>query len=204
MKNFDKTVPFDPGYSDLAFYFEDQVSYHMGAYNQIKVPHQKKFQLIKLEPLLLDLIDKSTSFYLGCMLWGGFLSSRFKGESKEITRNTPAGMSEEQLNAIDCTEEPREIIDFIKNFDRDCKYYLNRPAKVPAFNLEILNAYIEFAQINDNFIKVKTTSDVKLPKLFSHFEKLSKEELDELCDKIYAVIATGKIEGLLEIGLFKK
>jgi len=200
---FEKTVPFDPGYSKISFYFEDQISYVMGGYTQPKSPHQKKFQLNQLKPMVLDLINKSTAFYLGCMLWGGFLSQRFKNDPKEVVRSTPLPTNEEELQALDCSHEAKFILDYINTFERDCLYYLNTPAKIPNFIIEILKGYIEFAQINNNFINVEKTSDVKLPKVLDHFKDLSEEQLDNLCEKIYTVISYGKIEKLLDLGFYK-
>ena len=203
MQKFDKTVPFDPGYSKISFSFGQQISYIMGAYAQLKTPHQKKFQLMKLEAAILELINKSTAFHLGCMLWGGFLHSRFKIEPKEILRDGSVDLEEREIVEQECAAESKLILEFIYNFDKDCKYFLKKPAKISPFISEILNSYIEFAQINQNFTKVKTTADVKLPKALSHFDKLTNEQLDLLCEKIYSTIELGKMENLLELGFYK-
>lgn len=201
--DFHKTVPFDPGYSPLSFSFMENIAYVTGDYNQLKAMHQKKFKLSQLEPAILDLISKNASFYLGCMLWGGFLSSRFKDAPKEISGNHTLKLSDEAKASLDCADEAKFSLQYIEFFDKDCKYYLKKPAKVSDFVKEILNNYIEFAQINDNFINVTKTSDIKLPKAFSHFDKLTSKQLDELREKIKEVIAAGKIEKLLDIGVYK-
>jgi len=203
MKNFEKTVPFDPGYYKISFSFMEHMSYTLGSYSQLKTPHQKKFQLSKLEPSILQLINKSTAFYLGCMFWGGFIHSRFKNDPKEIQRDSNVTPEEREAAQEDCGAESRLILEFIKDFDKDCRYFLKKPAKVPPFVLEVLNSYIEFAQINENFSKVNTTADVKLPKALSHFEKLTEEQLDNLYAKINEAIDAGKIEKLLELGFYK-
>lgn len=203
MEKFDKNVPFDPGYSKISFSFMEQVSYVSAFYEQVKTPHQKKFQLTKLEPAILDLVNQSTAFYLGCMLWGGFIHQRFIDEPKEITGNHTKKLSEKEAQEFDCGEEPKMILNFIENLNRDCKYYLKRPAKVPSFVSEVLNSYIEFAKINGNFINVEKTSDIKLPNAMEHFKNLDNKKLDELCDKIYSTIDSGKIEKLLELGFYK-
>jgi len=203
MKNFDKTVPFDPGYSKISFSFANEISYIMGSYTQLKAPHQKKFQLMKLEPAILDLINKSTAFHLGCMFWGGFIHSRFKDAPKVIQRDGNVDSDEREQVEQECAAESKLILDFINHFDRDCKYFLNKPAKISSFIPEVLNSYIEFAEINKNFAKVKTTADVKLPKALSHFDKLTNEQLDSLCEKIYSAIEVGRIDNLLELGFYK-
>lgn len=202
MPSFEKTVPFDPGYSKIAFLFTDQIAYLTASFNQLKVTHQKKFQLLRLEPAIVDLIGKSTAFYLGCLLWGGFVSNRFKDEPKELSGNNTSNLTEEELKEIDCGAEAKAILDYIENLNKDCKYFLNRPAKVSTFIKEILENYIEFAKINNNFINVNYTSDVKLPEALSHFNNLANDKLDELSDKIYKIIDEGKIEALLDIGFY--
>lgn len=202
MPNFDKTVPFDPGYSKISFSFIENISYLTNTYNQLKAPHQKKFQLSRIESSILELISKSSAFYLGCMLWGGFLAARFKADPKELVGNNTEGLSEEELKNVDCGAESRIILDYLQIFDKDCKYFLGRPAKNSSFTKEILESYIEFASINNNFIKMKKTDEIKLPKALEHFKNLTNEQLDALCKKIYSIIDSGKIETLLELGFY--
>jgi len=203
MKDFSKNVPFDPGYHKISFSFIEQLLYLTSSYNQLKVPHQKKFQLTRLEPHILELINKSTAFYLGCMLWGGFIHYRFKEEPKEIEGNSNKNLSKEELEKLDCGAEAKLILEYIKELDRDCKYFLGRPAKISSIIPEILNSYIEFAQINENFAKTSFTNEIKIPKALEHFKDLSDEKLEELCEKIYTIIDSGKIETLLELGFLK-
>lgn len=202
MNNFKDIVPFDPGYSKISFSFAEQISYVTGSYSQLKAPHQKKFQLSQLEPVILNLINKSTAFYLGCMFWGGFIHERFKNEPKEISGNNTGKMSEEELKELDCGAEAKLIIKYIESFDKDCKYFLKRPAKISDFIIDVLNSYIEFAQINENFIKVCRTNDVKLPQKLEHFKDLSNEQLVFLHKKINNAIDSNKIETLLDLGFY--
>lgn len=202
MPDFEKTVPFDPGYSKLTFSFVENIALVTQEYNYMKANHQKKFWLTKFEPVILDLINKSAAFYLGCMLWGGFIHSRFKENPKEIVGNNVTCLNEEERKNIDCASEVKAILQYIQSFNRDCKYFLNRPAKISAMINEILENYIEFSQINNNFLEVNKTSDVKLPKSFKHFDNLTNNQLDDLCEKIYAAIDSNKIDLLLQLGFY--
>lgn len=199
MNNFDKTVPFDPGYSGLSFSFLEQMAYILESYNKIKANHQKKFWLIKFEPTIIDLINKSSAFYLGCMLWGGFIHERFKESPKEISGNNTNNMSKDEIEQLDCALEAKAILETIKNLDRDYKYFLKRSMKVENSVNEILENYIEFAQINNNFVNVNNTKDVKLPKNMSYLKDLSNDQLDNLCSEIHNIIESGKIETLLDL-----
>lgn len=201
MRDFKKTVPFDPGYSALSFSFMENILIAAHEYNAMKAPHQKKFWLTKSEPSLVEFIEKSTAFYLGCILWGGFIHYKFKDSPKEITGNNTEGLSKQELVELDCASEAKAILEYIQSFDRDCKYFIKRPAKISPKIKEFLNSYIEFAQINNNFIGVNKTSDIKIPKAFVCFEKLTEKELDKLCEEIYSAIDAKKIENLLKIEL---
>lgn len=202
MQNFDKSVPFDPGYSAIAFAFMNEIDYLTQKFCSVRNPNQKRFELARIEKTLVDIINKSSAFYLGCMLWGGFLHSRFKDSPKPIEGNHADDMTEEEKQNADCAFEVKSLLDFIKTFDRDCKYFLKHPAKIEAKTIEILESYIEFAQINNNFIETKLTSDVMIPKNLAHFDSLSAQDLDRLCEKIYNIIDSKDIEKLLEIGYF--
>lgn len=201
MHEFDNSVPFDPGFSSISFSFTSNIEVANSEFALLKATHQKKFWLTKYEPVIVEFINKSSAFYLGCMLWGAFIHFRFKNNPKEISGNTTLELNEAELQQLDCAQEVKSILEYIKSFDRDCKYFLNHPANIPPEIEGILENYIEFADINNNFIGVKMTSDIKIPKAYSFFENLAQEQLDELCDKIYAVIESNKIEDLLKISL---
>lgn len=203
MKDFSREVPFDPGYQKISFSFAEQITYIANNYNNVKIPHQKKFILTRIEPEILKLINKSSAFYLGCMFWGGFISQKFKDAPKKITGNNTDGLTPEEIKKLDCSAEPKLILDYIKDFDRDCKYFLKRPAKISDLIPQVLNSYIEFAKINNNFVGIKETKDIKLPNAIKHFEKLSDKQLDNLCEKIYEVIDSNSIETLLDLNFHK-
>lgn len=203
MKNFETTVPFDPGYSAISFSFIGNLDAMTEEYFKLKVPHQKKFWLIKFEPTMIDFINKSTAFYLGCILWGGFLSFRFKKEPKEIEGNNNLKLSEKERQEIDCTVEVQAIKEYVDRLNKDCKYFLNKPAKILPIINQILDSYVEFAELNHNFTATKSTNDIKTPKVIEHFDKLSEQELDLLYEKIQEAISEAKIENLLELGFYK-
>lgn len=204
MNNFEKSIPFDPGFSKLSFSFVENIEFAKQSFLSIKAPHQKKFWLMNNESKIIDFINKTTAFYLGCILWGGLVHFRFNNPPREISDNTALTLTDEEKKEINCTKEVRVVLDYIENFDRDCKYFLKRQSKISPSIKEILNSYIEFAQINENFINARKTDDIKVPQAIKHFEGLSKEELDSLCEKIYKTIEAQKIEDLLEIGFYKK
>lgn len=201
MHNFEKSVPFDPGFSAISFSFTENIERATYEYSVLKAPHQKKFWLLKHEPVLVEFIEKSAAFYWGCILWGSFINQRFKDSPKKITGNNTEGLSDEEIKNLDCAVEVKSILQYIENFDRDCKYFLKKPARISAKIKDILNNYIEFAALNNNFIGIDTTDKIKLPKIAQGVQKMTDKQLDELCEKIYAAISSNKIEKLIEIDL---
>lgn len=202
MRNFDYYVPFDPGFEPMTFSFVERIKHTQNCYAQLKNNFQKKLWLPQAEIQVLKLINLSTAFHLGCMLWGGFIHYRFKENPKKISGNNTAGLSEQELLELDCAIEAKAILKYIENFDRDCKYFLKRPMQVSPLIKEILENYIEFAEANGNFINVNKTDEVKLPKALEHFKNLSDEKLDDLCEKIYSTIESEQIQDLLDIGFY--
>lgn len=194
-----KSVPFDPGYSPISFSFMANIADLTRDYVNLKTMHQRKFKLLQLEPKIVEMIEKSSAFYLGCLLWGGYLASRFQDEPKMIEGNYTLKLSDEEKSQVDCTQETRFTLDYIKQFERDCKYYLNNSPKIAPKIIEILTSYNEFAELNKHFVNVEKTSDIKLPKIVEHLKELGSAELDKLREKIMCVIASDKIEGLYEI-----
>jgi hypothetical protein len=204
MRNFETTVPFDPGYAPKAFSFIERIQTIKDCYAQLTTNAQKKLWLPGIEPEVMKLIRLNAAFHLGCILWGGFLAYRFKDSPKQIEGNTTLDLSAEEKKDLDCAADAKAALEYIKNFDRDCKYFLRRGMKIPPEIKEIYENYIEFTELNNNFVNVKTTSDIKVPKAIAHFKDLSNEQLDVLCESIYMIINTEELLfGLLDLGFYK-
>ena len=199
MKKFENSVPFDPGFSPISFSFIGNIEPILAEYSKLKANHQKKFWLVKNEATIVDFISNSTAFYLGCMLWGAFIHYRFKNSPKLIDGNNTLKLREEDLKDFDCAYEAKVMLEYIKTFNRDCKYFMDRPSKVAENLNEILEDYIDFAKINNNFIGIKRTDEIKIPVKFQKIEKLSDVQLDKLCEKIYTCINSVKISDLFKI-----
>lgn len=204
MRNFEKTVPFDPGYAEKAFSFIDAIKNTQDCYAQLKSNSQKKIWLPQAEEQVVKIIELNSAFYLGCILWGGFLANRFKDSPKEIEGNTTLDLSEEEKSELDCAADAKAALEYIKTFDRDCKYFLRRGMKIRPIIKEIYENYIEFAELNNQFVKTKTTADIKVPSAVAHFKDLSNDMLDVLCESIYMIINTEQLLfGLLDLGFYK-
>lgn len=204
MRNFETTVPFDPGYAEKAFSFIEAIKTTQGCYAQLTSNSQKKIWLPQAEPEILKLIELNAAFYLGCILWGGFLANRFKDSPKEISGNTTLDLGEQEKSELDCAADAKAALEYIKGFDRDCKYFVRRPMKIKPIIKKIYESYVEFAELNNQFVDVRTTSDIKVPNAVAHFKDLSNDQLDVLCESIYMIINTEELLFcLLDLGFYK-
>lgn len=204
MRNFETTVPFDPGYAPKAFSFIEHIKNIKEYYAQLTSNSQKKLWLPQAEPEVLKLIELNAAFHLGCILWGGFLANRFKDSPKVISGNSVLELNELEKAELDCAADAKAALEYIQEFDRDCKYFVRRPMKIRPIIKEIYENYIEFAELNNQFVNTKTTADVKTPKAIAHFKDLSNGQLDVLCESIYMIINTDELLfGLLDLGFYK-
>lgn len=195
-------VPFDPGYSKFWVSFPEDIETYISEIKAIKSPHQKKFMFTNLENKMQKIYRQVASLYLGCMLWGGYIASKFKNNPAGISGNLALEMPEEELKVLDHSLEADIMIQFVPVFDRDCKYFLNKPFKISSEIIEILSAYKEFALLNNNFKTTSNTSEVKLPAVMQHFSTLSDDKLDILYNKIQEIVNSDKIELILELGFY--
>lgn len=181
---------FDPGFSKLllsSFSYNIELLYI--DLNRVKNFGQKKTQFILTFQKGKSLFDVYLGFYLGCMLWGACLKSM---GSEKIEGNP---FIDREYKREDSLEEINYMKDFVKRFDRDSKYYLGKPFKVDENKLKILDLYEEFIDANGGFVNVDTTDKIKL---VGKLNDLTKEQIDEIENKIYEVINANKLEDLLE------
>ncbi len=199
MPNFEKSVPFDPGFGANVYDLRENAEAVAFEISKYKSPHQKKFYFSRFEPALMNIINNNAGFYLGCILWGAYIHFRFKDNPKAISGNSYLDISDEEIININFTQNIDFIINYLPKFDKDCKYFLGKPSGVNKDIIKILENYREFVLLNNGFLRTTNTSDVKIPKDFNYLEEKSSEELDSLYTKIDAVIQTGKLEEILSL-----
>ncbi len=199
MPNFEKSVPFDPGFGTNVYDLRENVEAVAFEISKYKSPHQKKYYYSRFEPALTNIINNNSGFYLGCILWGAYIKYRFMDSPKEISGNPYIGVNEEQLKGINFTQNIDFLIEYLPKFDKDCKYFLGKPSGADKNLMKILENYREFVLLNNGFLRTTNTSDVKIPKDFEYLAEKSPDELDEIYDKIKAVIETGKLEEILSL-----
>ena len=186
----DTDVLFDPGYSASVARVSGNVEYMYSAFASIPSLKQKKFQFSIVYPKFLKAINLNVAFYLGCMLWGVYLSSL---DDKNIINNPCLG--------TDFDEDAFYEVDFLLNFikeglNRDVKYYLNKTYSANPSYITILEKYKEFLSENKGFINVKKTSDIKIPK---SLKIPNDNDLREVYNTILSAVEKDDLEILFKI-----
>lgn len=180
---------FDPGFFTCLTSFPSNIELLYSELNSVKNFAQKKIQFLMTYKRVNDLLNAHTGFYAGCMFWGAYL----KTLGSEKIENNP--FLNQEYNKELSLSELNYMLDFIKKFDRDTKYYMGKPFKFDEKKMHILETYIEFLDLNKGFSNVDTTDKIQLT---GKLTELSKEEIEKIEQKIQDVIHTGKVEELLE------
>ena len=181
---------FDPGYSQhlvsLIFSLEDMY----GDINKFKNLGQKKFRFKQYYSGIVKLLRQNTAFYLGCLLWATYLANQEEGD---IANNYCLGKEYDEAQSL---IELDFLIKFSQTFSKDTKYYMGIDYKFPEEDEALLGTYREFAVLNEGFVNIKSTSDLKLP---DSLKKPSKEELETIKTTIEKVVSTGNFDLLFDI-----
>ena len=180
---------FDPGFTKSLIPLSLDTKYFYDELNMIKNFNIKKSEFRIALPKLAQLTERHIGFYVGCMLWGAYLKTL---GSEKIIGNPFLGKEYEEEPAL---SEINFIFDFVKNLDKDSKYYIGKPYTFDPKKLEILELYKEFIKKNESFVNTDTVDKIVL---VGKLETMSKEEILEIEKKIQDVIHTGKLEELLE------
>lgn len=183
-------VQFDPGFIQHMSAFEPNIEYVYSSLNSCRNFNQKKMQFKMFYPKIQSLLKNYLGFYLGCILWAVYIKSL--GE-KSITGNLCYGG---EFSENETLEEVDFIKAYIEQLKKDAKYYLNQDFSIDNVHLKVLDAYREFLKVNEGFVKVQTTTDVKLPE---SLKTPSADDLQEILEEIEKVIENGKLHELFTL-----
>ncbi len=181
---------FDPGYSkhlvSLVFSLEDMYS----DINKFKNLNQKKFYFKQYYPGMIKLLKQNTAFYLGCLLWAVYLKAQPEGD---IVGNHCIGKEYKEESSL---VELLFLMQFMLTFSKDTKYYMGQDFKYSQEDMEMLEIYKEFAQMNEGFVNVQKNTDLKLPK---EVKSPNKEEINIIKETIDKVVSTGDFNLLYDL-----
>ena len=195
-----KKVPFDPGFAPYVMVFSTSYYYMDAEIRKFKNANQRKMKYKAFESGLMKLCDNLTSFYLGGMLYGAYLKNKYKETPLELEGNDFLGLNPDECKQGDVSIEVFALEKFIKGNERNP--FATR--KINPKYISIIDAYIEFLEINNYFTDVKTTSDIRIPAKFNYVSKYKEKSLDEVMATIEDAIASKKPEKLLQSAYFEK
>lgn len=180
-------VQFDPGFIQHMSAFEPNIQYVYNSLNSCRNFNQKKMQFKMFYPKIQSLLKNYLGFYLGCILWAVYIKSL--GE-KPIAGNLCYGGDFSETETL---EEVDFIKSYIEQLKKDAKYYLGQNFSIDEESIKVLDAYREFLKLNEGFVKVQTTTDVKLP---ASLKSVDETGLKEILVGIEQVIENGKLHEL--------
>lgn len=183
-------VQFDPGFIQHMSAFEPNIQYVYNSLNSCRNFNQKKMQFKMFYPKIQSLLKNYLGFYLGCILWAVYIKSL--GE-KPIAGNLCYGGDFSETETL---EEVDFIKSYIEQLKKDAKYYLGQNFSIDEESIKVLDAYREFLKLNEGFVKVQTTTDVKLP---ASLKSVDETGLKEILAGIEQVIENGKLHELFAL-----
>ena len=127
---------------------------------------------------------------MGCLLWAVYLKSQPEGE---VINNHCFG---KEYNEDSSLVELLFLMKFMRTFSKDTKYYMGQDFKYSESDMEMLEIYKEFAQMNEGFVKTEKNTDLKLP---SSVKTPSKAELETIKSTIDEVVKTGDFDKLMDL-----
>lgn len=201
--NFEKEVPFDPGYAPHLVPFLPAIIAINAELLPIKNFGQKKLRFKVLSKIGHKAFLSTLGFWVGCILWGGFIKYKFEENPKIISGNGFIGLSKKDIGSFAYNEEFEAMKTYIQNYSRDMKYYLSKYISLPKFSDTIVEEYKDFVAINDNFLNSKTTNDIKIPEKFKFLADYSNAKLDELYSQIMEIIESNDLSQFLELEILK-
>ena len=179
-------LEFDPGFSPYILAFQGTVNYLYTDINRFKNFSQKKLKFRQYYKKILEVFNNNLGFYVGCLMWAAYTKTQPKQEI--LNNHCQGGKYNEQEN----TNETDYMINFVKLFPKDMKYYLSEAFEFNEEVNKILQFYKEFLIINKGFVETVTNDDLKLP------EGLNLKEAESFKDKIDDVLAKKDLSKLLE------
>lgn len=183
-------VQFDPGFIQHMSAFEPNIQYVYNSLNSCRNFNQKKMQFKMFYPKIQSLLKNYLGFYLGCILWAVYIKNL--GE-KPIAGNLCYGGDFSETETL---EEVDFIKSYIEQLKKDAKYYLGQNFSIDEESIKVLDAYREFLKLNEGFVKVQTTADVKLP---TSLKSVDEAGLKEILVGIEQVIENGKLHELFAL-----
>jgi|SRR5574344_1175025 hypothetical protein len=196
---FENNVPFDPGYAQNLVPFLptlEQATFRLRSFRNI---NQQKMFYKTILPICQKALKSTLGFWVGCVLWAGYI--KYAQSDKKISGNNFLNLKKEDLDGFEYLEEFKAIKGYIENYSQNVKYYTGKDDKLDENFIKIVETYQNFLAMNEHFINVKTSSDIKIPQELDFMQKYTLTEFDNLLDKIEKIIEGKDLSKFLDLNL---
>ncbi len=186
---------FDPGFNPVLNHFFPVYYEFLNAFNSTNKPANKKRLYLMSAPVLKTSLKSTVGFWKGCMLWALWLKHNFKNNPQPIEGNS---MSELNENEIGLINKQNEIIEnYFNNYSSDVKRYLGVSAQLPSEYRKIFDDYKQFTELNNHFVSVKMTNELKLPEAYN--KDYTDEEMEKLFNSVQEIINKKDLSLFIEL-----
>ncbi len=158
------TVKFDPGIGELTVDFNSYVNEVYSQMMSFRTIHQKRARFKLYANKIEKYMKNNISFYAGCLLWAYYLYNENIDSPKEIEGNSLLNLTDEQKDDYDYMLQVSFMQNYFESFERDMLYYTGKKYVIPENWKNILSLYSEFLELNNGFVDLHKTSEIKLPK----------------------------------------
>lgn len=186
--DFKEGAQFDPGFVQHISAFVPNIEYAYGSLNRFKNFGMKKQQFKMLLPKIEHLLENYLGFYMGCMLWAGYIKNL---DDTPVLNNFGYGCEYDEAETL---SEVDFILNYIEQLKKDIKYYTGKDFSIDTTSMNILESYRAFLKANEGFSKVGKTSDIVMP---DGLKEIGKDE--EILAKIEEVIENGNLKELISL-----
>lgn len=181
-----KGLEFDPGFAPYLMDFSSTIEYLYMDINRFKNFGQKKMKFLQYHKKMLQVLNNSIGFYIGCLMWASYIKTEPK---QEILSNHCFG---KEYNESANTAETQYILKFLEMYPRDMKYFLAQNYTFDENIINLVKVYEEFLVINKGFVESKYNKDIKIPETVKTTDaKNYKEEIEK-------VLKTNDLSNLIE------
>ena len=177
------TVKFDPGIGELVIDFNEYVNSVYSQLMHFKNMTQKRARFKLHADKIEKYMEVNIAFYYGCLMWAYHIVSENKNAPKELEGNVFLNMPEEQKAEYDFLIQVNFMENYFDSFERDFAYYTGQKKVISQKWRDILEVYSEFLTLNDGFVNVKMTSDIKLPERIKNINVDVKSLIDKAIEQ---------------------
>ena len=195
---------FDPGYAPHLVPFLPTFEAFIQEMMHIKNFGQKKMRYKVLNKVVYKSLLSTLGFWVGCILWGGYIKYKNANAPKQIDGNNFLGLKPDDIKSFAYDQEFEAILYYIESYSKDMKYYTGANVQLPVFYRTIVEEYRDFVSLNENFLTTEMTSNIKIPSKFDFLAKYSQAELDEIHTQIMEIIQNQDLSGFLELDLLSQ